>query len=188
MGCYHFQLSVFPDSLLNSSGWFRKGGQCQKVRQTGSEVAHLFWAAEIISLEESETGDSDMECWSPVPRADWDSERARSYILGEHLNARKWNLLLLGLRFFKSLGFRVLLIFFMETALKFFRLNSEKVGKWPKYQLLSACKSIFFSALGLTPRVRHACDTERLFICQSQCFLGLQYQTQSNIFSSRLCH
>lgn len=76
----------------------------------------------------------------------------------------------------------------METALKVFRLNSEKVGKLLKYQLLSACKSIFFSALGLTSRLGHACDTERVFICQSQFFVGLQYQTQSNIFSSRLCH
>lgn len=53
-------------------------------------------------------------------------------------------------------------------------IQRGEVKKLLKCQLFSICKSIFFSALALTPRLRHACDTERVLLyLPSQFCLGL---------------
>lgn len=87
------------------------------------------------------------------------------------------------MRFQKAEEFDVL----MQKPRKALRSKSENVGKLLKDQLLSDCRRIFPSAPADAPRLQSACDREALSL-PSQFFLGLQYQTQSNIFSSRLCH
>lgn len=86
-------------------------------------------------------------------------------------------------------GFRRLRKFnvLMQKPRKALKSKSENVGKLLKYQPLSYCRTIFSLAPAGAPRLQSACDREVLSV-PSQFFLGLQYQTQSNIFSSRLCH